>query len=120
MTGIHHLLLFLPILYCQEYWMKPAGKMMLGISHTASQEKTIEYEFLYISQVEDGSIYYFANPSGQQQTSFKLIKCNPEEAVFENPKHDFGKSFQNSTLKHTFGFKNTGDGVLIVEKVKAG
>jgi hypothetical protein len=73
----------------QEYWMKPAGKMMLGMSHTVSREKTIEYEFLYISQADDSSIYYTANPSGQQQMSFKLIKCNPQEAVFENPKHDF-------------------------------
>ena len=72
-----------------EYWMKPAGKMMLGFSHTVSKEKTIEYEFLYISQAEDSAIHYVADPSGQQQTSFKLINCKPGEAIFENLEHDF-------------------------------
>ncbi len=39
---------------------------------------------------------------------------------FEKDSHDFGKSFQNSSLKHTFSFKNAGTGVLHIQKVKAG
>ena len=72
-----------------EYWMRPAGKMMLGISHTISRGKTVEYEYLHISQEEEGSIYFVAKPSGQSRTSFKLIKCQPGEVIFENPEHDF-------------------------------
>ena len=34
--------------------------------------------------------------------------------------HDFGKASQDAALKHSFIFKNTGTGVLIIEKVKAG
>lgn len=39
---------------------------------------------------------------------------------FEHKDHDFGKSLQDSALKHTFNFKNVGNEVLIIEKVKAG
>ena len=39
---------------------------------------------------------------------------------FDEMSHDFGKSFQNSSLKHTFTFKNVGKSVLNIEKVKAG
>jgi hypothetical protein len=72
-----------------EYWMKPAGNMMIGMSHTVSDGKTVEYEFLRIVDDEDGMIYYEANPSGQKQTRFKLIQSLAYRAVFENPEHDF-------------------------------
>lgn len=45
---------------------------------------------------------------------------NAPEIKFDELSHDFGKSFQNSSLKHTFKFKNVGKGVLNIEKVKAG
>lgn len=39
---------------------------------------------------------------------------------FDELAHDFGKSLQNQSLRHTFVFKNVGTGVLNIEKVKAG
>lgn len=39
---------------------------------------------------------------------------------FTELSHDFGVSGQNTELKHTFNFKNTGTGVLLIDKVKAG
>ena len=39
---------------------------------------------------------------------------------FNELSHDFGKSTQGSSLKHTFTFKNVGKSVLNIEKVKAG
>ncbi len=72
-----------------EQWMKPAGKTMLGMSRTVANGKTREYEFVRIVQDTTGAIYYIANPSGQQEASFKLIKSNKHEVIFENPEHDF-------------------------------
>jgi hypothetical protein len=34
--------------------------------------------------------------------------------------HDFGHNESGKDLKTTFGFKNAGDGVLVIEKVKGG
>ncbi len=73
----------------EEQWMKPAGNSMLGMSRTVAQGKTVEYEFLRIQRQENGAIYYVANPSGQQQDSFKLVKFTETELIFENPEHDF-------------------------------
>jgi hypothetical protein len=71
-----------------EQWMKPAGQTMLGMSRTVAGGKTVAYEFLQIREQEDG-IYYVAKPSGQAEASFKLVKFEKQEAVFENLEHDF-------------------------------
>jgi len=73
----------------EEQWMKPAGKTMLGMSRSVSNGKTVEYEFLKVHEEENGEIFYTANPSGQEQASFKLVKLEGDIAVFENPEHDF-------------------------------
>jgi len=71
-----------------EQWMKPSGQTMLGMSRTIAGGKTVAYEFLQIRE-QDGSIFYIAKPSGQAEASFKLVKHENHEAIFENPEHDF-------------------------------
>ncbi|HKO36471.1 MAG TPA: DUF6265 family protein [Pyrinomonadaceae bacterium] len=72
-----------------EQWMKPGGGIMLGMARTVAQGKAAEFEFTQIREDKDGAIYYVAKPSGQAETSFKLVKLQNKEAVFENPQHDF-------------------------------
>ena len=72
-----------------EQWMKPAGGIMLGMARTVAQGKAAEFEFTQIREDKDGSIYYVAKPSGQAEASFKLVKLENKEAIFENPQHDF-------------------------------
>jgi hypothetical protein len=72
-----------------EQWMKPGGGIMLGMARTVAQGKATEFEFTQIREDKDGSIYYVAKPSGQAEASFKLVKLQNKEAVFENPQHDF-------------------------------
>jgi hypothetical protein len=38
---------------------------------------------------------------------------------FDEQAHDFGKVQQNTSVKHSFTFKNVGKGKLIIENVKA-
>ncbi len=77
-----------PTVTIEEQWMQPLGKSMLGMSRTVTGEKTVAYEFIRIVMRSD-SVFYVANPSGQKETSFLLVKCSEHEAVFENPEHDF-------------------------------
>jgi Domain of unknown function (DUF6265) len=64
---------------------------MLGMSRTIAGNRTAEFEFLRIEQREDG-IYYVAQPKGRcPATDFKLTRVAAQEAVFENPQHDFPK-----------------------------
>ena len=73
----------------EEQWMKPAGTSLLGMSRTVANGKTVAYEFLQIRQEKTGDIFYMANPSGQEQAIFKLVKFETGELIFENPEHDF-------------------------------
>ena len=72
-----------------EQWMKPGGGIMLGMARTVSQGKAGEFEFTQIREDKDGAIYYVAKPYAQSEASFKLVKLQNNEAVFENPQHDF-------------------------------
>lgn len=62
---------------------------MLGMGRTVANGNVREYEFTQIRQDKDGEIFYVAKPSGQEEGSFKLIKLQNKEAVFENLEHDF-------------------------------
>ena len=83
-----------------EQWMKPGGGIMLGMARTVSQGKAAEFEFTQIREDKDGAIYYVAKPSGQDEASFKLVKLQNKEAVFENPQHDFPQRIIYSRLSN--------------------
>jgi hypothetical protein len=72
-----------------ERWSPLRGGMMMGVAQTVKEGSTVEFEFLRI--VQDGAnILYIAKPSeNPTETPFKLIRLSNQEAVFENPTHDF-------------------------------
>jgi hypothetical protein len=72
-----------------EHWLKPAGGIMLGISRTVADGKTVEFEFTQIRQDAGGDVFFIAKPSGQPEATFKMIKGSADEVIFENPQHDF-------------------------------
>ena len=72
-----------------EQWMSPAGASMMGVSRMVHQGKTVAFEFMRIAQDADGSIAFYAQPSGKPPTRFVAHRINDREVVFENPGHDF-------------------------------
>ena len=75
----------------EERWMKPSGNSMIGMGRTVAGGRTVEFEYLRIEE-RDGQIYYVASPKGRcPGTDFKLTRLTGQEAVFENPEHDFPK-----------------------------
>jgi len=72
----------------EELWMAPGGGTMLGLGRTVRDGKLREYEFVRIVETE-GSLAYIAKPSGQDEATFPLVNLTPDQAVFENPAHDF-------------------------------
>jgi hypothetical protein len=61
------------------------------MSRTVVGDKTVEFEYLRIEQRAD-AIYYVAHPKARcPGTDFKLTRLTGQEAVFENPTHDFPK-----------------------------
>ena len=75
----------------EEHWMQPAVGSMLGMSRTVAGGRPAEFEYLRLEQCADG-IYYVAHPKARcPGTDFKLMRRGAQEAVFENPQHDFPK-----------------------------
>ena len=75
----------------EEHWMQPAGGSMLGMSRTVAGGRTAEFEYLRLEQRAD-AVYYVAHPKARcPGTEFKLTRRTGQEAVFENPQHDFPK-----------------------------
>lgn len=72
----------------EEHWMKPSGGTMLGMSRTVRGDRTAEFEFLRIAEV-NGKLAYIAKPSDQPEATFPLKTLGEQEVVFENPTHDF-------------------------------
>jgi Domain of unknown function (DUF6265) len=87
----------------EEQWLAPASHLMLGMSRTAKQGSRATFEFLRIEERPAG-IYYVAQPGGRPPTDFKLTRRSGEEAVFENPRHDYPRLIQ---------YRRNADGTLL-------
>ena len=62
---------------------------MLGTGRTIKQEKAVDYEFMRIEEKGE-YVFFIAKPKeNKEETPFKLIKSVANEAIFENPDHDF-------------------------------
>lgn len=72
----------------EEQWMGPHGGMMLGMSRTVVDGKTVEFEHMRIEE-KDGKLVFTAKPSGQAEASFVMVELQDASVVFSNPEHDF-------------------------------
>src|SRR5262249_23117558 len=72
----------------EEYWMAPAGGLMMGMSRTVVRDSAREFEQLRIES-RKGAPTYVAHPSGQAEAAFTAIAVSDTAVLFANPTHDF-------------------------------
>jgi len=80
----------------REQWLPLRGGLMVGVSHTVMEGKTLDFEYLRLDPRADGVFYVTAQP-GQGELAFKLVKVTPHdggdvEYAFANPARDFPKT----------------------------
>jgi hypothetical protein len=63
----------------REEWLPLRGGMLVGISQTVMQDKTLDFEYLRLETRPDG-VYYVAVPSGTSETAFRLTSIAPDAA----------------------------------------
>jgi uncharacterized protein DUF6265 len=80
-----------------EQWTTPSGGMMLGVSRTVQDGKTLSFEFLRIVE-RQGGLYYIAQPEGRPPTEFRLASVEDNEWIFENPAHAFPRKIRYKRL----------------------
>ncbi len=73
----------------EEVWLPAVVDGAIGMARTVRIGKTVSHEFTQLAAGKDGGIAFVANPSGQNRTSFPLLKLEGTRAVFENTAHDF-------------------------------
>lgn len=77
-----------PTRVVEEYWMKPGGGMLMGMSRTVTRDTLRQSEVLAIRRMGD-KLVYDATPSGQKQTLFPATVASADSVIFELPEHDF-------------------------------
>jgi len=70
-----------------ETWSARRGGIMLGTSITVGDD-AFSWEQMRIEAEPEGLVFH-AQPRGQAPAAFRLARGGPNEAVFENPAHDF-------------------------------
>ncbi|MGQ0799606.1 MAG: DUF6265 family protein [Pseudomarimonas sp.] len=72
----------------EEYWMRGAGGLMLGVGRALAPGRKAQFEFMRIEMV-DGESNFIAQPQGAAGTIFKQSAAGDDWVRFENPAHDF-------------------------------
>ena len=75
--------------WTEEHWMPPRGGVMLGTNRSGQGNAAKGFEFMRIAEGADGTVIFWASPSGAPASAFPLTSLKPNEAVFENPAHDY-------------------------------
>jgi len=67
----------------EERWTAPTSNLMLGVSRTVKEGRTVGFEFLRLEK-RGADIYYVPQPSGRPPVDFKLTSAENGAFVFEN------------------------------------
>jgi len=71
----------------QEQWTKPDGGTMFGVARLISGGQTTSFRYMQIRQ-KIADVVFILQSDGGQAVTYKLVKLNDSEAVFENNQHD--------------------------------
>jgi hypothetical protein len=72
----------------EEFWMRPAGGVMLGVHRDLDSAGFVWFEYLRI-ETRAGSTAYAAMPGGRPAVLFPLKEIARNHVVFENLENDF-------------------------------
>lgn len=77
----------------REVWLPYRGGMMLGVSQTVMEARTIDYEYLRLENRSDG-VYYVTSPPHKAEAAFKLTDASVDKEdahtfTFSDPARDF-------------------------------
>lgn len=73
----------------RETFTAPHGGMMLGNSQMVGEGATRFFELVQIVGDESGVVYHPAFDGQKAKVGFRLVRLEGQEAVFENPEHDY-------------------------------
>lgn len=75
--------------WADEIWSDPRGGIMLGMGRSGFGSELRSWETTQIRVKPDGTISFFAQPSGQSPTEFPMVLISEESIEFANPANDY-------------------------------
>lgn len=72
-----------------EIWTKPAGGSLFGVGRTVAGDKVVSYEYMRLETGNEGVNMIVKPKSHPTEVSFKMIKNEAGEVVFQNIENDF-------------------------------
>ncbi len=72
----------------EEYYTRPSANVMLGVTRYLRGDRVTGFEFTSFVR-EDSAIVVTPRPEGQQPAQFRMTRLAKQNAVWENPQHDF-------------------------------
>ena len=72
----------------EEFWMRPAGGVMLGVHRDLDSAGFVWFEYLRI-ETRGGSTAYAVMPGGRPAVVFPVKEITRNHVVFENLENDF-------------------------------
>lgn len=75
--------------WTEEWWTPARGGLLLGSNRSGKGDKAQAFEFMRITQDDDGSLTFWGSPGGVPPVPFKLKAAGPDSVTFANATHDF-------------------------------
>jgi hypothetical protein len=79
----------------REHWAPLRGELMVGVSHTVMDGKTLDFEYLRLEPRADG-VYYVTSVPGQKDAAYRLTGTSTDKGdiiwTFTNPAQEFPKT----------------------------
>lgn len=72
----------------EEFWMRPAGGVMLGVHRDIDSAGFVWFEYLRI-EIHGGNMVYAAMPGGRPAVMFPMKELAKNAVTFENLENDF-------------------------------
>lgn len=75
--------------WADEYWTRPRGGLMLGAARIGQGDTLGIFEHTRIVRKEDGTLSFYAQPSGAPAAEFPMVTRGTAMIEFANPAHDY-------------------------------
>ena len=75
--------------WSDELWTDARGGIMLGVARSGFGSQLQSWETTQIKVKPDGSVSFFAQPSGKSASEFPMVLRSEEAVEFANANHDY-------------------------------
>lgn len=77
--------------WADEFWSPPRTGIMMGAARIGKATVLAAWEHTRILRKPDGSLSFYAQPSGVPASEFPMVTQGPQMIEFANPAHDYSQ-----------------------------